>query len=101
MVYRDALFLIILVPLIDKLQQLMVYKIYNLPILIPPLLKQFKYNLPNDLIAISKDNLYITYPNSMRFSAVNYQHDITVKLTPHSIPRTVPIITFITYYRIT
>ena len=30
----------------------------------PPLLKQFKYNLPNDFIEISKDNLYITYPNS-------------------------------------
>ena len=29
-----------------------------------PLLKQFKYNLPNCFIAISKDNLYITYPNS-------------------------------------
>ena len=29
-----------------------------------PLLNQFKYNLPNDFIAISKDNLYITFPNS-------------------------------------
>ena len=29
----------------------------------PPLLKQFKYNLPNNFIVISKDNLYITYPN--------------------------------------
>ena len=29
----------------------------------PPLCKQFKYSLPNDFIAISKDNLYITYPN--------------------------------------
>ena len=36
----------------------------NLPILMPPLLKQFKYNLPSDFIAISKDNLFITYPNS-------------------------------------
>ena len=42
----------------------MVYKIHNLPILVPPLLKQFNYNLPNDFLAISKDNLYITYPNS-------------------------------------
>ena len=57
-------FVIIPVPLIDKSQQLMVYKIHNLPILMPPLLKQFKYNLPNVFITISKDNLYITYPNS-------------------------------------
>ena len=64
MVYWDALFVIIPVPLIDKLQWLTVYKIHNLPILMPPLLKQFIYNLPNDFIAISKDNLYITYPNS-------------------------------------
>ena len=30
----------------------------------PPLLKKFKYKLPNNLIAISKDIVYITYPNS-------------------------------------
>ena len=30
----------------------------------PLLHKQFKYNLPNDFIAIPKDNLYITNPNS-------------------------------------
>ena len=29
----------------------------------PLLCKQFKYNLPNNFIAISKDNLYVTYPN--------------------------------------
>ena len=38
MVYQDALFVKIPVPLIDKLQQLMVYKIHNLPILMLPLL---------------------------------------------------------------
>ena len=64
MVYWDALFVIIPVPLIDKSQWLTVYKIHNLLILMPPLLQQFKYNLPNNFIAISKDNLYITYPNS-------------------------------------
>ena len=52
MVYQDALFVIIPVPLIDKSQRLMVYKIPNLPILVPPLLKQFKYNLPNNFIVI-------------------------------------------------
>ena len=30
----------------------------------PLLHKQFKYNLPNSFMAILKDNLYITYPNS-------------------------------------
>ena len=65
MVYHDALFVIIPVPLIDKSQCLTVYKIHNLPILMPPLLKQFKYNnLLNDFIVITKDKLYITYPNS-------------------------------------
>ena len=29
----------------------------------PPVLMQFKYNLSNDFIALSKGNLYITYPN--------------------------------------
>ena len=66
MVCWDALFVIIPVPLIDKLQLLMVYIIHNLSILMPPLLKQFKYNLPNDFIAISKDNLYITYQNALK-----------------------------------
>ena len=64
MVYWDTLFVIIPVPLIDKSQWWIVYNIHNLPICMPLLCKQFKYNLPNDIIAISKDNLYITYPNS-------------------------------------
>ena len=34
----------------------------------PLLCMQFKYNLPSDFIAISKDNLFITYPNSEIFS---------------------------------
>ena len=29
----------------------------------PLLHKQFKYNLPNNFIALLRDNLYITYPN--------------------------------------
>ena len=33
-------------------------------IITPLLCKQFKYNLLNDFIVISKDTLYITYPNS-------------------------------------
>ena len=64
MVYQDALFVIIPAPLIDRLQRLTVYKIHNIPILMPPLHMQFKYNLPYDFIAISKDNFYITYLNS-------------------------------------
>ena len=64
----------------------MVYKIKNLLMLVPPLLKQFKYNLPNDFLAISKDNFTEPTQIPMRFSAVNYQQDITVKLTPPSIP---------------
>ena len=50
--------------MIDKLQWLMVYKIHNLPLLMSPLCKQFKYNLLNAFKAISKVNLYMTYPNS-------------------------------------
>ena len=57
MVYWDALFVITPVPLIDKLQWLTVNTIHNLLRLMPPLLKQFKYNLPNDFIVVSKDNL--------------------------------------------
>ena len=48
----------------------------------PPLHKQFKHNLPNDFIAISKDNLYITYSDEI-FSC-QPSADITVKLIPHS-----------------
>ena len=52
----------------------------------PPLLKQLKYNLPNDFIAISNDNLYITYPNSDEiFSyqlSAGYYHEINTKFYP-------------------
>ena len=46
----------------------------------PFLHKQFKYNFPNDFTEITKDNLYIYLIQiQMRFSAVDYQQDITVK----------------------
>ena len=62
LVYRDALFVIVLVSLIDKSQTLTVYKIHNLSILIPGLCKWFRYNIPNDLIVITTNGLYIMYP---------------------------------------
>ena len=86
MVYWDAIFVIIPVPLIDKSQQLTDYKIHNLLIFMPALLKQFKYNLPNNFIVISKDNLYITYPNSNEiFScqlSAGYYCEINTQLYP-------------------
>ena len=50
LVYRDALFVIVSVPPIDKSQTLTVYKIHNLPIPMPELCKWFRYNIPNDFI---------------------------------------------------
>ena len=64
LVYRDALFVIVSVPLIDKSQTLTVYKIHNLSILVPELNKGFRYNIPNDFIAITTNGLYITYADS-------------------------------------
>ena len=66
LVYRDALFLIVSVPVIDKSQTLTVYKIHNLSILVPELHKHFRYNIPNDFIAITTNGLYITYLDSNR-----------------------------------
>ena len=64
LVYKDALFVIVSVPLVDKSQTLTVYKIHNLSIiLIPELHKHFWYNIPNDFIAITTNGLYITYPD--------------------------------------
>ena len=63
-VYRYALFVIVSVPLDDKSPTLTVYKIYNLSILVLELHKCFKYNIPNDFIAITTNSLYITYPDS-------------------------------------
>ena len=64
LVYRNALFVIVSVPLIDKFQTLTVYKIHNFSILVPELHKYFRYNIPNKLIAITTNGLYITYPDS-------------------------------------
>ena len=101
MVYWDALFVIIPVPLIDELQQLMVYKIHNLSILMPPLLKQIKYNLPNDFIAISKDNLHIAYSNSNEIFNFQLSAGYYCEINTCSIPWTTPTNAVITYYRIT
>ena len=64
LVYRDALFVTVSVPLIDKSQTLTVYKIHNLSIFVPQLHKWFRYNIPNDFIVITTDGLYIMYPDS-------------------------------------
>ena len=64
LVYRDALFVIVSVPIVDKSQTLTIYKIHNLSILLPELHKHFWYNIPNDFIAITANGLYITYPDS-------------------------------------
>ena len=64
LVYRDAIFVIVSVPLIDKSQTLTVYKIHNLSVLVPELCKHFRYNIPNDFIVITTNGLYITCPDS-------------------------------------
>ena len=64
LVYRDALFVIVSVPLIGKSKTLTVYTIYNLSILIPDLCKCFRYNIPNDFKGTTTDGLHITYPDS-------------------------------------
>ena len=64
LVYRDALFVVLSVSVIDKSQTLTVYKIHNLSILVPELCKWFRYNIPNDFIAIINNGLYIMYPDS-------------------------------------
>ena len=77
LVYRDALFVIVSVPLIDKSQTLTVYKIHNLSTLVPELCKCFRYNIPNDFIAITTNGLYIMFPDlskilSCQLSAGHY-----------------------------
>ena len=64
LVYGGTLFVIVSEPLVDKSQTQTVYKIHNLSILIPELCKHFWYHVPNDLIAIITNGLYITYPDS-------------------------------------
>ena len=64
LVYRDALFVIVSVPLIDKSQPLTVYKIHNFSIFVPELCKQFRYNLPKGFIVITTNGLYNTYLDS-------------------------------------
>ena len=64
LVYRDTLFVIVSVPLIDKSQTLTLYKIHNLSIPLLELHKWLRYNRPNDFIVIITKGLYITYPDS-------------------------------------
>ena len=57
LVHRDALFVIVSVPLVDKSQTLTVCNIHNLSIFILELCKCFWYNIPNDYIAITTNGL--------------------------------------------
>ena len=57
LVYKDALFVIVSVPLVDKSQTLTVYEFHHLSILVPELCKCFRYNIPNDFIAITTNGL--------------------------------------------
>ena len=92
LVYREALFMIVSVPPIDKSQTLTVYKIHNLFILVPELHKPFRYSIPNDIIAITTNGLYIMYLDSNEILSCQLS-------AGHLIPLTTLITVVITCYK--
>lgn len=63
-VYRNTLFTLLTIPLVDRSQRFLVYKVYNLQMTHPRLQKQFKYILWDTHLAVSENDQYLTFPNS-------------------------------------
>ena len=99
LVYRDTLFVIVSVPLIDKSQTLTVYTIHSLSIFIPELHKCFRYNIPNDFIAITTNGLYITYLDSNEILSCQLSAGHYCEISTHFTPLTTLITVVITYYK--
>ena len=63
LIYENKIFTLMTIPLVEKDRVFDVYKIHSLPLLHPILKKcvTFKFESPN--VAISQDQLFITYPS--------------------------------------
>ena len=61
-VLDNILFIMLTVPLQDKSLTFDVYRIHNLPLLYPELLKSFQYDIYNSYLAIRKDSQYVAFP---------------------------------------
>ena len=72
LVYRDALFVNASVPPVERSQTLTVYEIHSLSTLVPELHNHFRYNIPNDFIAVTTNVLYITYPDSNEIKSCQF-----------------------------
>ena len=64
-VMEDYLMLILTVPLVDQSLQMILYKVYNLPMLHPILHVHGQYELENTYLATVMDGMFITLPTAL------------------------------------
>ena len=58
----DTLYVVLHIPLVDKLLQFHLYMIHNIPLVHPALKKSFKYSIKEEYLTIRSDSKYISFP---------------------------------------
>ena len=62
--FSDTLYVVLHIPLFDKLLQFNLYRIHNIPVVHPVLKKLFKYSIQEEYLAIRSDSQFISFPPS-------------------------------------
>ena len=99
LVYRDALFVIVAGLSLTSPKPITVNKIHNLSILVQELHKCFRYNIPNDFIAITTNGLYIMYLDSNEILSCQLSAGHYCEINTHSTPLITLITVVTTYYK--
>ena len=65
----DTLYVVLHIPLVDKLLQFNIFRIHNILLVHPALKKLFKYSIQKDYLAITSDSQDISFPLSANIMA--------------------------------
>ena len=63
LIYENKIFTLMTIPLVEKGRVFDVYKIHSLPLLHPIVKKHVTFKLESPYMAISQDQLFVTYPS--------------------------------------
>ena len=60
----DTLYVVLHIPLVNRLLQFNLYRIHNIPLVHPILKESFTYSIHKEYLAVRSDSQYISFPLS-------------------------------------
>ena len=71
----DTLYVILLIPIVDKSLQFHLFRIHNIPLVHPVHKKSFRYSIQGEYLTIRSDAQYTSFPLSTNIMAFKYPMD--------------------------